>query len=267
MNFKKILSTINQWAFFQCEIFLNAIKHYTRIPIPKWVILTDKVGRKVNIFLPIIGWIIGGVSAVTFYVSTHIFNTEIAILLSIVVAALTTGLIHENGLAHTCDALGEGKTERNMIEIMKDFRLGTFGTMGLILLLVIKFFSLEILDNQTFIWTIFIAHSLSRFVPISLNFTLNYIEEDAPKNYLTNIKIHQNDLLTAYIFAIFPLFLYAITTKNFFLFLVFPPLILLHLYFGYYFKKKFGGYTNECFGATQQIAEVIIYLVIVAIST
>jgi adenosylcobinamide-GDP ribazoletransferase len=135
--------------------------------------------------------------------------------------------------------------------------------MALIFLMSIKFFSLEILDNQTLIWSIFIAHSLSRFVALSFNFTLHYIEDNAP----INTKIYQNDLLTAYIFAIFPLFLYAIITKNFFLFLIFPPLILVHLVFGYYFKKRIGGYSNELFGATQQISEVIIYLVIVAIST
>lgn len=267
MNFKKLLSTINQWGIFQCQIFLNTLKFYTRISVPTWVNIDEKIGRKVNIFLPAIGWLVGGISVAVFYISARAFNPEIAILLSIVAGALTTGMLHENGFAHTCDGLGEGKSKENRIEIMKDTKLGTFGTMGLILLLSIKFFSLEILDNQTLIWTIFIAHSLSRFVALSFNFTLDYIAEDAPKNYVINSKIHQNDLLTAYIFAIFPLFLYAIITKNFFLFLVFPPLILLHLCFGYYFKKKFGGYTNECFGTTQQISELIIYLVIVAIST
>jgi adenosylcobinamide-GDP ribazoletransferase len=35
---------------------------------------------------------------------------------------------------------------------------------------------------------------------------------------------------------------------------------------GYYFKKWIGGYTGDCLGATQQLAEVIIYLVVVAVS-
>ncbi len=267
MNVPKTRYPFRQWLLLQCQFFLNALKYYTCIPVPVWLNFNEKIVRKSTIFLPVIGWIVGGIVACTFYISSQAFNPEIAILLSFVVSALTTGLIHEKGFAHACEGLGEGKSKENVIEIMQEAKLGTFGTMGLILLMSIKFFSLEILDNQTLIWTIIIAHSLSRFVALSLNLSLDYIEEDAQKNDTVNVKIHQNDLLTAYIFAISPLFLYAMITKNFFLFLVFPPLILLHLYLAYYFKKRLGGYSNECFGATQQISEVIIYLVIVAIST
>jgi adenosylcobinamide-GDP ribazoletransferase len=48
--------------------------------------------------------------------------------------------------------------------------------------------------------------------------------------------------------------------------LVFPFLVLVHLYLGYYFKKWIGGYTGDCLGATQQVSEVVIYLVIISIA-
>ncbi|MEM8736528.1 MAG: adenosylcobinamide-GDP ribazoletransferase, partial [Planctomycetota bacterium] len=41
------------------------------------------------------------------------------------------GAFHEDAFADTCDALGGGWTRERILEIMKDSRLGTYGTMGL----------------------------------------------------------------------------------------------------------------------------------------
>jgi adenosylcobinamide-GDP ribazoletransferase len=252
----------------QLHIFLNALMFYTRIPVPKWMHHDEEMLNKATIYFPVIGWIVGGISALTFYIFSFAFNPEIAILLSMIVSVLTTGAFHEDGFADVCDGFGGGWAKEKILEIMKDSRVGTYGAVGLILILGIKFFSLEILDNQTLICSLVIAHSLSRFVALSLIFTLDYVREDAlSKVKPIAKKLSQNDLWTAFTFAVIPFFLYVIITKNFFLFLVFPPLILWHLYAGYFFKKWIGGYTGDCLGATQQVAEVIIYLVIVAIST
>lgn len=258
----------------QLHIFLNALMFYTRISIPKWMKLgdvpyNDEMLNKATIYFPVIGWIVGGICAFTFYVSSLIFTTnpEIPILLSMVAGVLTTGAFHEDGFADVCDGFGGGWTKEKILEIMKDSRVGTYGSVGLILIFGLKFFSLEVLDNQTLIWTLIMAHSLSRFVALSFIFTLDYVREDAlSKAKPIAKKLPLNDLLIALILAILPLFIYTIITKNFFLLLVIPPLVLLHLYLKYYFKKWIGGYTGDCLGATQQVAEVIIYLVVVAVS-
>jgi adenosylcobinamide-GDP ribazoletransferase len=180
---------------------------------------------------------------------------------------LTTGAYHENGFAKVCDGFGAGWTKGQILETMRHSGVGTYGCLGLISIVGLKFFSLETLDNQTLICTIIVAHSLSRFVALSFIFTHNYVGNDElnePK--IMARKLPSDDLLTALMLAILPLFIYIIFTKNFFLLLVIPPLVLLHLYLGYYFKKWIGGYTSECLGATQQVAEVIIYLVVVAVS-
>ena len=149
---------------------------------------------------------------------------------------------------------------------MKDSRVGTYGSVGLILLLGLKFYTLEFLDNQTLIWALFIAHSISRFVALSFIFTLNYVREDAlSKAKPIAKKLTIRDLSIAFCLAIIPLLVYIIITANFFLFLIIPPLVLIHLYLGYYFKKWIGGYTGDCLGATQQVSEVVIYLIISAL--
>ncbi len=266
MTQKIILTTLRNEANLQFHIFLNALMFYTRIPVPTWMKHDEEMLNKATVYFPVIGWIVAGISSLVFYGASSIFNPEISILLSMVASILTTGAFHEDGFADVCDGFGGGWTQEKILEIMKDSRVGTYGSVGLILILALKFYSLEFLDNQTLIWTLFMAHSISRFVALSFIFTLNYVREDAlSKVKPIAKKLPIRDLSIAFCLAIIPLLMYLIITANFFLLLIIPPLVLVHLYLSYYFKKWIGGYTGDCLGATQQISEVVIYLVINAL--
>ncbi len=267
MNQNDTIKKLRIWANLQFHIFLNALMFYTRIPVPSWMKHDEDMLNKATVYFPVIGWIVAGISGLVFYGASRIFNPEISILLSIVANILTTGAFHEDGFADVCDGFGGGWTKEKILEIMKDSRVGTYGSVGLILILGIKFFSLEILDNQTLIWAFFIAHSISRFVALSFIYTLEYVREDAlSKAKPIAKKMPFRDLSIAFCFAVIPLLLYLIKTGNFFLLLMIPPLVLVHLYLGYFFKKWIGGYTGDCLGATQQVAEVVIYLSIIAVA-
>jgi len=50
-----------------------------------------------------------------------------------------TGGLHLDGLADTVDGLGGGQTPTERLRIMKDSRVGTFGVLALVLVLVLKF--------------------------------------------------------------------------------------------------------------------------------
>ncbi|HMN72733.1 MAG TPA: adenosylcobinamide-GDP ribazoletransferase [Rhodoblastus sp.] len=54
-----------------------------------------------------------------------------AALAALAALAATTGAFHEDGLADSADALG-GATPERRLDIMKDSRIGTFGTLALI---------------------------------------------------------------------------------------------------------------------------------------
>jgi adenosylcobinamide-GDP ribazoletransferase len=250
----------------QLNIFLNALMFYTRIPVPAWMQHDEEMLNKATIYFPVIGWVVAGISGLVFYVASRFLNPDVSIILSMVASVLTTGAFHEDGFADVCDGFGGGWTKEKILEIMKDSRVGTYGSVGLILILGLKFYSLEFLDNQTFVWSLFIAHSISRFVALSFIFTLDYVREDAlSKVKPIAKKLPIQDLSIAFCLAIIPLLVYIIITANVFLLLIIPPLVLVHLYLGYYFKKWIGGYTGDCLGATQQVSEVIIYLIISAL--
>ena len=266
MTQKNTFTNLQNWGRLQFHIFLNALMFYTRIPVPAWMKHDEDMLNKATVYFPVIGWIVAGISSLIFYGASKIFNPDISIILSMIAGILTTGAFHEDGFADVCDGFGGGWTKEKILEIMKDSRVGTYGSVGLILILGLKFYSLEFFDNQTLIWTLFIAHSLSRFVALSFIFTLDYVREDAlSKAKPVAKKMPVKDLSIAFCLAIIPLLIYLVITANFFLLLIIPPLILVHLYLSYYFKKWIGGYTGDCLGATQQVSEVVIYLVISAL--
>jgi adenosylcobinamide-GDP ribazoletransferase len=266
MSQNNTIKTLEAQVKQQFNIFLNALMFYTRIPVPAWMQHDEEMLNKATIYFPVIGWIVAFISSLVFYIASRFLNPDVSIILSIIASVLTTGAFHEDGFADVCDGFGGGWTKEKILEIMKDSRVGTYGSVGLILILGLKFYSLEFLDNQTFVWSLFIAHSISRFVALGFIFTLDYVREDAlSKAKPIAKKLPTQDLSIAFCLAIIPLLAYLIKTQNFFLLLIIPPLVLVHLYLGYYFKKWIGGYTGDCLGATQQISEVVIYLVISAV--
>ncbi len=51
--------------------------------------------------------------------------------LVVAVAAMTTGALHEDGLADAADGLFGGRTPTRRQEIMRDSRIGSFGALAL----------------------------------------------------------------------------------------------------------------------------------------
>jgi adenosylcobinamide-GDP ribazoletransferase len=208
-----------------------------------------------------------------FYIFKFIFINNISILLSICAGVLLTGAFHEDGFADVCDGFGGGWTKEKILEIMKDSRVGTYGVVGLGLLLSLKFYCLTAVadalsGNQ--LWTLLLvfatAHSLSRFTAATFVYTHAYVREDAQsKAKPVAKKLTFAELCLAGFFALLPLAGLGFATQNPYYFLLLIPLWLTKRYLGWYFAKWIGGYTGDCLGATQQVSEVVLYLSVLAL--
>ena len=95
--------------------FLLALQFFTRIPVTgrlgKWVVYSPQALRKSSAYFPAIGWIVGAVTAFTYWIIA--FNLPdlpatplVAALLSTFVGLMLTGAFHEDGLADLTDGLG-----------------------------------------------------------------------------------------------------------------------------------------------------------------
>ncbi|HWY97589.1 MAG TPA: adenosylcobinamide-GDP ribazoletransferase, partial [Bacteroidia bacterium] len=153
----------------EIRIFFTALMFFTRIPCPKWVDHSEEYLNKSSKYFPLMGWIVGGFSALIYFGGTYIFPVSIAILLSMVASIWITGAFHEDGLADVCDGFGGGWTKEKILLIMKDSRVGAFGVIGLVMVLLIKYVSLSSIPSMGKLFVPFIivsAHSLSRFFAV-----------------------------------------------------------------------------------------------------
>ncbi|GAA4467191.1 adenosylcobinamide-GDP ribazoletransferase [Nibrella saemangeumensis] len=248
------------------NLFYTALMFYTRIPVPKNIDHSEDMLNRATVFFPLIGWIVGAVALGTYWVGSILFPPELAILLSMVATIWTTGAFHEDGFADVCDGFGGGWTQTQILTIMKDSRLGTYGMVGLGLLLAVKFFALKaIFTTEPFDWPVVLkvlaAHSLSRLWAVTVIAGLPYAREDATSKVKPVAKgITGGQLLLTALFGLLPLLALASYTGIWLYLLFLLPLGLVRWWLIRFFRRWIGGYTGDCLGATQQLSEVVLYL-------
>ena len=245
----------------------GAIIFYSRITLPsRW--FSEKTSHCSRYF-SLVGWLVGGLSVGVWLLAQMLFSDSsetltdatlpIAVLLGIIASVLLTGALHEDGFADTCDGLGGGWTPEERLRIMKDSRIGTYGTLGLMFLILLKFFALLQIETEILLWAWFAGQALSRFFSISQLYFLAYIHDAAKSKSGTMAECSGFDLIVNAAFGLLPLIFIDHQVWVALLGVVIVWLVLI-----LYFKRKLRGVTGDTLGATQQFCEVVFYLVLAA---
>ena len=246
----------------EIQLFLTALMFYTRIPVPSGIDHSDEKLNKSTKYFPLMGWIVGGFSALVFRGCDYLLGKQIAIAISMIAGILMTGAFHEDGFADVCDGFGGGWSKEQILRIMKDSRIGTFGSVGLIVILGLKFLLLNQFDTNQLLLILPVAHSLSRLAPTWVICRWEYARDDSSsKTKPIGKKITLAEFLTAFFFGCIPLVLF--WRLEYFLLLL--PLAVVSTFMMRYFKKWIGGYTGDCLGAIQQITEITVYISIIVL--
>jgi len=254
----------------QANLFLIALAFFTRIPVGEKINFSQQNLNHASRYFSLVGWIIGAISGLLFLLALYVLPIHIAVVFSMLFTVLLTGSFHEDGLADTCDGFGGGWTKQRKLEIMKDSRLGTYGAVAIWFALTLKLialFSLAELGFEFVILGLLIAHPLSRSVATSMIFFLVYVSDDNTDDNNAKIKPlaekqHFLDFSVSLAIGLFALFL----ATNIALIIIIT-LVITYLLLAGLFKKQIGGFTGDTLGATQQVSEIVIYLVLIANSS
>jgi adenosylcobinamide-GDP ribazoletransferase len=242
---------------------------YTRIPCPRWVGHEPDYLNKATRYFPLIGWIVGLVVFTVLVTAQYWWGTSVAVVLSLAAAILVTGAFHEDGFGDACDGFGGGWTKVRILEIMKDSRIGAYGAIGLIVLHLLKYAAWLrlVFPGIHWPWLLLLCitvHALARTTAISLSFMLPYAREDEDSKAKPIAKAFSwREVTGSLVLGLFPLGV--MVSRHLYYLWVLAPLVLLVIWARQYFKKWLGGYTGDCLGAVEQVAEVVIVLSITAI--
>jgi adenosylcobinamide-GDP ribazoletransferase len=157
-------------TFFTCIMFL------TRLPCPSWTDHHPAYLMRSMLYFPPVGLLVGAWGA-TWHASTAaLWGPRIAAVVSTASTVWLTGCFHEDGLADTIDGFGGGWGRAQILRIMKDSRVGTYGCVGMILAQFLKVEALARLEGPHAGRALLVGHCLGRWVSLPLLFFSVYIQ-------------------------------------------------------------------------------------------
>jgi adenosylcobinamide-GDP ribazoletransferase len=146
---------------------LVAARYLTIVPLPGAAHAPiESLGRSAAWF-PIVGLALGLVLVAVDRLTGWLFSPLLGALLTVTAWKLLTGGVHLDGLADCLDGL-TGRDVEQRLAIMRDSRIGAFGTIGLILFLMLEIVALAELLPPTRGSALFAAPVIARATPAVL---------------------------------------------------------------------------------------------------
>lgn len=235
--------------------FLSAIQFLTRIPLPSVDYRPDSLSGSVK-FFPLVGALIGGVAALLSRFSISHLPRPVSALVVLVFLVLITGALHEDGLADTADGFGGGHTRDKILLILRDSRIGSYGATALCLSLVGRLILIGSLPLDHIALYLIVANVLCRWTILPLSYFLPAARDGEGQGARIARLTTRSSLIIGTVFA------FALTA-DLLRWRALVPLaiaIFITLFSGYFYSRKIGGITGDCFGATTQVTEMVIYM-------
>ncbi len=246
-------------GFFNREVpaFKLALQFLTRLPLT--APYSPEAMRQSPRWYPAVGVVVGGIGALTYLAGVWLFTPILAVLLAVAAGVIVTGAMHEDGFADACDGLGGVRPKERVLEIMRDSRIGTYGVLGLILMLSARFMALSALPAVSVVFVLIAAHAASRGSMVWVMASSDYVRETGAGSAVSG-GIDRHALVVAVTttgIALLPL-VFVLRLEAIFAGLV--GLALGHVLMRRWYEPRLGGYTGDCLGAVQQCSEIGFYV-------
>ncbi|MBE0474632.1 adenosylcobinamide-GDP ribazoletransferase [Rhodoferax sp.] len=267
--------------------YLLSLQFFTRIPVTgrlaQWVGYSPAMLRASAGHFPGVGVLVGGLLALfTAGLLAWLPPTGsaplVAAALGTALGVLLTGAFHEDGLADVADGLGGSADRDRALLIMKDSRVGAFGAIAVMLMLLCKVALLALLGDVSgplMVAALFVAHVVSRTWPLLTIRLLAHVGDAAgSKSKPLADQISGVALGTGLLWCGLALVLvvYVQGATEFIAINMADAGLLQALLnallasfvawavMARWFWRRLGGFTGDCLGATQQVCEVAFYL-------
>lgn len=244
----------------------NAWVFFTRLPAPPGVRFGPRLLDHASRWFPWVGAVLGLAYAAATLAAEVVLPVALAATVPVVASLLLTGAFHEDGLADTFDGFGGGWTRADVLRIMRDSRLGTYGTAALVVSLLVRWQAWVALlaADTTLLVLLPLVQAWSRGWALTAMWSLPYArEEDVRAKPLAATFDARSSVV-----AIVPVLLLvaaALLTGT-------APLVLgvaaavalgLRTVLLRWFGARIGGWTGDTLGASQQLHEVALLVVLV----
>lgn len=239
---------------------LIAFQFLTVLPLKICIEIKGEDYGKSLVYFPIVGMTIGAtLSAIS--LCCGFLPVPVLAAIVLIFSAFLTGALHLDGFADTCDGFYGSKLKEEILEIMRDPRIGVMGVVGITLLLLLKF-SLIITIPRDALWrSLALMCCFSRWTQAT-GCLLPYARNEGKAGVFIKYA-RKKDIVIAGLFTIFVSWaLFGLKGIVIFFTSLIPALIFIR-----YAKARIGGMTGDTIGALNEIAEVSVLFSIVTLGS
>ena len=250
----------------EVELFWVAVQFLTRVPVPHWVGFSPGWLTTCVRHFPLVGACIGLFGAAVLWLAMLIWPAWVAALLAVGATAWLTCGFHEDGLADSCDALMGAVSRDKALTIMKDSRIGTYGTVGLLVIFGLRVALVASVAAQStaLACAVMVAsHVLARAASVVLMVLLPY-GGDADHAKAKPLALDVPTALAWHALAWSCLLVFVPGLAVGQLVLAVLALGAWVLWMRRMLMRRLGGFTGDALGATEQVGEVLVWLCFLA---
>jgi adenosylcobinamide-GDP ribazoletransferase len=237
------------------RLFFTALQFLTRLPVPTGDFHAEDLPKSLAYF-PVVGLLVAAGGLLLHFALVTRAGNQIMGLVVLIYLVLLTGGLHEDALADAADGFGGGWDKEQVLAIMRDSRIGSYGAIAIVFSLLSRFVLLTQLPSTKFVAYFTAGQVLSRWTPLPLSFFLPPARTDSGQGSRVARRVSWFSLLsgTLVAFGIVAPFLERT------LFWAGATAVLITAATGVYYRRRLGGITGDCLGTTIQLAEIGVYL-------
>ena len=260
-----MLHSLFAWLFDQYVEIIAATRFLSVLPLPgpsnrfETSDTDDQTLRLGSAYFPFVGFLL----ATLLYLVQLLFGLalpRLALSAVLVVAlVLLTGGLHLDGLMDTCDGLFGGRTRERRLEIMRDSRVGSFGVLGGVCILLVKFALFASIAPRMLPPVFFIMLPCTRWAMV---FALRVFPSARPGGLGATFR--QTVTLPKLMMAAITAFLFALFIGHGVGVLVWCVSTGTALLLGVWVTRLIGGLTGDIYGAIAECSEIAVLLLLVS---
>ena len=235
--------------------FLGAVAFMTRLPVPHSVQSLPNGLSSSAVFFPIVGLVVSAGAIVVNHLFSRFVPHDVVIVFVLVFLVAITGGFHEDALADAADGFGGGWDKEQILTIMRDSRVGSFGALAITLALLARFVFLTNIPPHRLDNYLVAGEVTCRWTALPLAFFLSPARQQSGQGAqvagkITTLSLITGTLMTAVIVGL------ALGMKALWVGLAAAVVTGAS---GAYYRRRIGGITGDCLGATNQLTEVAVY--------
>ena len=197
--------------------------------------------------------------------SSRVFSEPLTAAFLVAVMIVVTRGLHLDGLMDVFDGVFGGFTPERRLEIMRDSRVGAFGVIGAIAVLLLKYgalVSLLMLPQPGKEWALFLFPTLSRWTMVVLLGAFPYVRTQG-----LGSPFHGTGIKIATTIAGISALAASVLLGGFAGLGLFFGVTVVAWLMGWAIAKTLGGLTGDAYGATNEIIETVVLIVATALAT